>query len=423
VQGEMSNDQSRVPGAMTLGVVVLASAMLIPGCLTFEDTGEFRGGQVSAGVCTFPDAPTDFQRQLRDMPADSWLEVADTKMQDVCPRDGNLYGTKGCSAVINDRGGGALDRRGNRMIVWGGGGPQYYGNEVYAFDLETGTWGLLVEATSSAVDDQSSDPLENGEPASRETRDGLEVIEDGARLFAFGGTSDGHTHDTTWTLDLGSAEWTAHDEGPGFDLGQHHAAAWDPVTRRVYVRAHDALHSYDPSRDLWETVLEFGTPPVWPRYFNPKAQTATIDPTRRLLWVVGRDNVLVWDIDLESMVTDDWVTEGGGEYINFTENPTDRARYPDQVFESGGGEVYYDQAPGIDYDHVADALVAYTGERAPWILDLESKTWAEGAPDGPVNQDEEGIYGRWRYIPAYNVFIMVADVDQNVFFYRNETCP
>jgi len=36
----------------------------------------------------------------------------------------------------------------------------------------------------------------------------------------------------------------------------------------------------------------------------------------------------------------------------------------------------------------------------------------------PTNPAATGTYGRWRYSPRYNVFIVVNSVKQNVFAYR-----
>ena len=36
----------------------------------------------------------------------------------------------------------------------------------------------------------------------------------------------------------------------------------------------------------------------------------------------------------------------------------------------------------------------------------------------PGPQTTLGTYGRWRYVPSKNVFIVVTSVDKNVFVYR-----
>ena len=37
----------------------------------------------------------------------------------------------------------------------------------------------------------------------------------------------------------------------------------------------------------------------------------------------------------------------------------------------------------------------------------------------PTSETSGGTYGRWRYVDAYNVFILVNSVDENVYFYKH----
>jgi hypothetical protein len=126
---------------------------------------------------------------------------------------------------------------------------------------------------------------------------------------------------------------------------------------------------------------------------------------------------MVWDIAAGRPVTDDWITTGGGAYTN---RETVERFYPDQIFESGGGAIYYAAAPGFDYDSAADDFVAWPNTGAPYSLDLETKQWTSGSDVGaPSAPNSHGTYGRWRYIAAYNVFILINSVDENVYFYKN----
>jgi hypothetical protein len=128
--------------------------------------------------------------------------------------------------------------------------------------------------------------------------------------------------------------------------------------------------------------------------------------------------VMVWDMVRSMPVTDDWRTIGAGAYTN---RESVERFYPDQIFESGGGAIYYASAPGIDYDSAADDLVAWPNRGAPYALDLETKEWVigggVGAPDSSTGTF--GTFGRWRYVPEYNVFILVNSVDENVYFYKH----
>src|SRR5213593_285726 len=82
------------------------------------------------------------------MPADSWLVAPNTNMSAVTPVNGQFagtWGTDGPWAVIAAWGGGALDTQRSRLVLWGGGHADYYGNELYAFDIPTLTWSRVTD--------------------------------------------------------------------------------------------------------------------------------------------------------------------------------------------------------------------------------------------------------------------------------------
>jgi hypothetical protein len=60
------------------------------------------------------------------------------------------------------------------------------------------------------------------------------------------------------------------------------------------------------------------------------------------------------------------------------------------------------------------------GSGAPYALDLDTREWTLGGEVGaPVSAASGGTFGRWRYVAAYNVFILVNSVDENVHFYKH----
>jgi hypothetical protein len=77
-------------------------------------------------------------------------------------------------------------------------------------------------------------------------------------------------------------------------------------------------------------------------------------------------------------------------------------------------------APGIKYDPVADRLIAWSSRKVH-SLNLDTKVWTSVDVAGkPQNVPESGnMFGRWQFIPKYNVFIAVTDVDDDVHFYKN----
>lgn len=376
------------------------------------------------GPCRdLPGDLTPLESTLLNMQANTWYEHPDSKMREVCVPDSvGVRGVVGCAAVVAAWGGGAYDSARNQLILWGGGHADYHGNELYSFNVPQGTWSRLTEPSTGpreAITDQ--DPLPDGNPVSRHTYEGVEIISHADLLFSVGGSiaNSGGGTNVTWAFDLEARTWrnlNPPEPGPG---GYANASAYDPSSRAVIVRYTQGMSAYDLDTNTWTRLAGFGYVPLWPRYERGGDKTAVIDPVRGLFWSVGSGDVLVWDIAAAEIVTDDWATTGGGMYSN-----ADVAgNYPEQLFEGGGGDIYDANAPGFDYDAAADALVAWPNEGGPYALNLETKVWTRGSATGaPTSRTSGGTFGRWRYIPDYNVFILVTSIDENVYFYKHRRC-
>src|SRR5262249_2777339 len=74
-----------------------------------------------------------------------WYELPNTKRRPVCATEPSIQGWTGCSAVIDAWNSGVFDTKRNRLILWGGGQTNYYGNEIYALNLEKFTIERLTE--------------------------------------------------------------------------------------------------------------------------------------------------------------------------------------------------------------------------------------------------------------------------------------
>jgi hypothetical protein len=84
---------------------------------------------------------------------------------------------------------------------------------------------------------------------------------------------------------------------------------------------------------------------------------------------------------------------------------------------TGGDTVVRASNPGFDYDPVRGRLVAWAGGPV-FTLDPETRTWTSTpAPNAPA-PTQNGIFGRWRYVPSLDAFVVVTAIDQNVHFYK-----
>ena len=366
------------------------------------------------GSCTEPDPPhTEFELVLRDLPPGSWYEVPDSHMRAVCAD----IPDRDCSGAIDAWSGGAYDPLHNRMLIFGGGHNDYSGNELYGFDLYTGKWQRLTDPSPTEYKNQ--DPLPDGRPVSRHTYDGLQYIVHANRFFAVGGSrwQDGAGTHVTWTFDSDALRWEDRrpSDVPSFVNCCSDGSAYDPATGLVFLHVTSKLIAYDYDANRYRVLHDLTYPPLWPRYEVWGDKRCATDTRRQLVWCLGSGLVMVYDIANDAFVTDDWATTGGAPFDNI-EHVGDR---PDQVFFTTGGEVVTANGPGVDYDPVTDDLVAWVGG-APWILDLDSKHWYQGSSEGaPAEPSPRGTFGRWRYVPRTNVFILVNSVDQNVYFYKH----
>lgn len=323
----------------------------------------------------------------------------------------------GCAGIIEAWGSAAYSTNERAMYVWGGGHNDYWGNEVYSFEVRDGRWARLTDPSpGDLVKASGVDPLPDGQPNSRHTYDGLEFIDHSGHMFAQGGaiSPGGQGTSVTWLFNAETRGWQ-NTGSKGRPEGYGIASAYDQASGSVLARSTKALWRYQVDTNEWTRLIDFSLRPLWPRYEVSRSKTGEIDTRRRLFWSVGSNDLLVWDIDQGRLVTGDWITTGGGQYTN-----VQRVRRSiDQLFESGGGNVYDSPAPGFAYDSKADQFVAWTGG-APRILDLKSKKWRTGSAAGaPEAQVLKGTFGRWRYLPNYNVFILINGVKSNVFFYKN----
>lgn len=342
--------------------------------------------------CAFVSAFSQADSILIDLPAQSWYAAPNTQMREVCPP--YIYDfSNTCSTVITDWNGGTFDTKRNRMIIWGGGHNSYYQNEIYAFDLNTMQWELLTKSSPPAAYNSTPciEVLSDGAPNSRHTYDGLAYIEHVDRMFVYGGSlscGSGDFSTLTWTFDFATKTWNnMKPSGENPEYGYGVITAYDSASKLVYVHDLHNLYTYDFDKNHYTRVSD--------TFYNDNERVGAIDTKRRLLVIMGLGDLWYYDIGNQDYARRKLATTGETAIINA-------------------------DAPGLKYDPVADRLVAWSGGRVH-SLNLDTKVWTSVDVAGkPQNVPESGnMFGRWQFIPKYNVFIAVTDVDDNVHFYKN----
>jgi hypothetical protein len=346
-------------------------------------------------------SPTE--RALVKMPADTWMSLPGTAFRTFCKAHeiNALEGTGGCAMAINAWSGGVFDERQRKLLVIGGGHMDYWGNEVYGFDLASGTWTLVKPASRLGTAGRPSEPMPDGNPVSRHTYDGLAFMRHLGQVFMFGGATapNGYSVNSTWWFDTASGVWRAKDNAPPSGVGHYYmASAYDPVTRMVYVRNESAFFSYDPDADRWSgPIVDFGRSPRMKTY---NYRRAVVLPAQRLFLAAGgvleksaAPDVFIYHLDSQHEVTADYPMRGDTSVISVP-------------------------APGLDADLRTGSLVAWSGG-APAIMDPATWSWRRGSARGaPAQAVVNGTFGRFRYIPYLNVFILVNRADEDVHFYK-----
>jgi hypothetical protein len=323
-----------------------------------------------------------------------WFQIPNSKLASVCSPDQNVQGSTGCSAVISAWSGGIADTKRNRLIVWGGGHSDYYGNEVYALDLNSLTIQRLNNPSDPPGSCSAATP-DGTAPSSRHTYGGLAYMSDFDSMYVIGGAiacPNGQDSKDTWVLNLGTLQWSRKDptnSGSGNGLSSLYDgkfAAYDPVGKMVY--ANDAFNfwSYNVSTNAY-TSLNTGSVTVG-------GLMGEIDPVRRLYVVFGRGSA--YALDLKTGTLNDWSSS-----------------------TSGCSALVNNDYPGIAYDSSRGLMVGWTGGDTVYEFNPDTKTctavtWA----GGPGAAQGNGTYGRFRYFPALNVFAVVNDWQQNGYTLR-----
>lgn len=336
---------------------------------------------------------------LSDLPEGRWFEIPGTALRSVAPQPapgGNV-------AKITAWSGGSYDSKRRRLLVWGGGHSDYGGNEVYAFSLDSLKWSRLTEP--SMPDSERTPLYPDGEPRARHTYDYVEYVPSLDRVISFGGSGPYPRGGGEFTRDLAEFSpsdnrWTFGRRAPvppgGSIIGAH--ARHDPRTGTVYFIGSQraSLKRYDPNSDRWEELA--------PRSYVRVHSTAALDPDRRQLIVIGTGiegsrQAQMWHLDRRG------------------ELPVDLTR-----ITGGATEIESAYGPGLDYHPPSGKYVAWAGGGTVYVLDPDTWVWNRlESPDpstSPGPQNRTGTYGRFRYVPEIDAFLLVNGVDQNVFLYR-----
>lgn len=329
-----------------------------------------------------------------------WHEIPETDLRSKCPPNG--YGRSGynfkfyCRSVTGAWGGGAFDTRRNRLYLWGGGHTDYFGNEIYALDLNALSMNRLTDPALPIADHTANKseiyPFNGTQPNSRHTYDGVVYLENVDRLWAFSGSlaGNGGYDNTTWIFNPNNNRWRRMNPAADIPQGGYGiVSAYDYDTGKVFLHDRTGLFTYQYSRDggVYARLNSDGDIGIH--------ASGVIDPKRRKFIIIGNGHEYIYDIGPNSKFV--------REKLNST----------------GDIGIIKPQAPGFDYDPVSDRIVGWGGRKKIYSLNLDTREWTSVAfNNDPGPQFRQGTYGRWAYAPNLKVFVVYNGVDENAFIYR-----
>jgi hypothetical protein len=167
-----------------------------------------------AGLAWGQAGPPDPDHPVARMKPNSWITIPDTKLEKLKPdpkKYPNIH-AESFGHIIGGWNGGALDTKRHRILIWGGGHNGYWGNEIYAFNIDPLAWERLYEPCLNP-NTNIKDPNPDGTPNSRHTYNGLAYLEHADKLFATGGALSSPLGSCgaklTWIFDGETRKWTS----------------------------------------------------------------------------------------------------------------------------------------------------------------------------------------------------------------------
>jgi len=338
-----------------------------------------------------------------------WLEVPDSHLRKVAFKwpKGITYrrNSIGVAGVIICWCGGAYDTKRDRLIVWGGGHSAYAGNEIYVFDVRRLKWERVNDPSLNVDQEGRGETYKDGTPRSVHTYDYIEYIPSIDRFVSMGlsatypsGVGGGYT---TWCFDFDTKKWETKSVRPVKGRSGMCGSAFDPVTGHEFLHTRSGdLWEWDPPADKWTQLGKVS---------GHYGSVGALDPIGRRYMAIGGGN------------RTGSRKRPGQFYCTDISGRTKPKRR--KIDCRGPDDILYTGHPGLDYDPVLDRLVGWGGGADVFLLDLEKMAWKKVEPAEtnkvtPTDAVRAGTYGRFRYIPSMNAYIVVNSVDQNVYIYR-----
>jgi hypothetical protein len=328
-----------------------------------------------------------------------WYQIPNTSIQSLCPPYSEIQGNSGCKAVMSAWSGGLFDSKRNRLIIHGGGHTDYYGNEIYAIDLNANPIApVLVKDAShgSGISNVTSCPeaYTDGTPSARHSYNGEVYVANQDTYFTFSGSKSncGFFSSGAWKYTPSTSAWAQQNtSGSAPNPGQNGSVptiVYDPTSGNVFEVETNAgvFWKYDPVAVAWTNLA------------NVKAcaalnMTAAIDDGRRFYYCIG--NGVFSKVSLNAPYT------------------------ATQLTGSGCSSLVSSAGPGFAYDPVQKLMVGWAGGNTVYLYNPTTDSCSTVTyTGGPTVVQANGTYGRFAYSSALGVFVVANSIDTNAYTLR-----
>jgi hypothetical protein len=373
------------------------------------------GGSNSRSVTVDVTSTTPTGRgPLASAVASRWYQFASSRMDAMVPSPlpaGYL------AAVMLAWSGGVYDTDRERLVIWGGGGSDYAGNEVYAFGpltSDTPRWERLTDPSAPAANNVIRGA--DGRPVSRHTYGLLTYLpapHNKMMSCSVGGQySNGYGvggvdfYDFTINGKTGQP-WSAGPTAPSNEYPYNSYCIYDSGSNSVFYQDNgsngSSLQQYSLTTNTWTKHVGY----------NPGSEpTPAVDTKRKLIVTTGQyHGVQIYD-------------------------PASPKTLPVRVATSGPKVVEDGRFPGFIYDPVNDQFIGWNGGAAIYALKPPAAVrsgawvWSQLALDSGSTVTPTavagvrhvgyplGTYGRFRYVPSLHGVVLANAVDESVYFFK-----
>lgn len=360
------------------------------------------GGNAATGVeagdqdAASANVPDDVPAYVVEATAGEWTAIGVNTLADVvfdydsaATPDGFRRNLQG---IMDAWSGGTYARELHRLYVNGGGHRDYDGNEWYAFDVHAARW-ERVNDPSLYLDGSGIDGVfPDGAPGPIHTYDALVYAPSTNGLYRMGRA--GSALRSVWEFGLDTRHW--RDTGVGVGDPHSSSAKWDPATGTILLFENSAQASGYGEFVRFDPRTSTRTPTGASARIG--AVTSALDATHGELVYTG-GGIAPIRVDTTSYVATELVTSG------------------DTALEAKGG-------PGFTYDVRRDRFTGWgagSDTRTLYHLSRIDWSWTTETPSSgavPGAPNVNGVFGRFQYVPEYDVMILTTTVSGPVMMYK-----